>query len=539
MKSTRKLSDGDLVDIVRLNREEGVGTKAIAKMYGVGRSPIRRFLAKETYKDFWKEFEEGNKKPIAHGEIAPPESKRLKLNGKKFLITCAQNNTYVHDKFIKSLEVYAKENDAEILVSTFHYNKNGFQNGEKEDLWFDPKIRDYIIDQPVQLAEGLVFCGEINILPTAVNPLSGFQSYTGSESGIIPHTKMQMESVPTPKNDEPKFLYTTGAVTQRNYIQMKAGQKAEFNHVFGALIVEIDEDGDWFVRQINAESATGEFYDLDKYYTPVKVYESTGIEAINYGDIHVAKLDEEVADVSWRGVDSILDTLTPKFQFIHDVLDQRARNHHNVGDPHFLYEMFIHGTESLREEVEQTVEEIVQMTRPWVQTVIVESNHDLALQKWLKEQDYRRDPVNAMFFLELQLEKYRAIQRKEKDWSCFEAACEMVNKDIGRYYGVTFLRTDESFRICGNIECGQHGHNGANGSRGSLQAFIKQGIKFNVGHTHSAAIKDGVYYAGVSGKMDMGYNVGGSSWSHSHIITYSNGKRAIITIKKGKWRVCQ
>jgi len=58
----------------------------------------------------------------------------------------------------------------------------------------------------------------------------------------------------------------------------------------------------------------------------------------------------------------------------------------------------------------------------------------------------------------------------------------------------------------------------------------------NTGHTHSTGIIDGVYTAGVHGKLDMDYNKGPSSWSHSHVITYPNGKRAIITIKDGKWR---
>ena len=53
---------------------------------------------------------------------------------------------------------------------------------------------------------------------------------------------------------------------------------------------------------------------------------------------------------------------------------------------------------------------------------------------------------------------------------------------------------------------------------------------------HTAGIIDGVYTAGVSGKLDMEYNKGPSSWSHSHVVTYPNGKRAIITVKNGKWK---
>ena len=96
------------------------------------------------------------------------------------------------------------------------------------------------------------------------------------------------------------------------------------------------------------------------------------------------------------------------------------------------------------------------------------------------------------------------------------------------------LNRDDSYLVAG-IESGMHGDIGANGSRGSWQTFSKAVSKANVGHSHSAGIYDGVYYAGTSTKMDMGYNTGLSSWSNSHVITYRNGKRAIITINDNGW----
>jgi hypothetical protein len=86
------------------------------------------------------------------------------------------------------------------------------------------------------------------------------------------------------------------------------------------------------------------------------------------------------------------------------------------------------------------------------------------------------------------------------------------------------------------IECGSHGDLGINGSRGSINAFQKAGTRYNIGHSHSANIKDGVCQSGTSGKTDKGYNRGITSWSHSLITTYPNGKRTIITIKNGKYR---
>jgi hypothetical protein len=58
----------------------------------------------------------------------------------------------------------------------------------------------------------------------------------------------------------------------------------------------------------------------------------------------------------------------------------------------------------------------------------------------------------------------------------------------------------------------------------------------NIGHSHSAAIIDGVYVAGLCGLLDQGYNQGPSGWSHTQIITYPNSKRTLLTILDGKWR---
>jgi len=102
---------------------------------------------------------------------------------------------------------------------------------------------------------------------------------------------------------------------------------------------------------------------------------------------------------------------------------------------------------------------------------------------------------------------------------------------------IRFLGTDEPFQICGKkIECGMHGHLGADGSRGTPNGLNKIGRKAITAHTHSAGIYNGLYVAGTSTDLDMGYNHGPSSWSHSDVLTYPNGKRCIITKYAGQWR---
>lgn len=467
-------------------------------------------------------------RPLAGGHVSAPDKRRGVLQGKRFVFTSAQNNTYLHAGFFESLINFCTHKNAQLIVSTFTYNKSGFQNGTKGDdkLWYDPLIEPYVMNDSVQVANGLIFCGELDILPTAVSPLSGFENYTQESSGIIPHSKVQMQSLPRMKGEPERFLYTTGAVTMRNYIQRKAGQKAEFHHVFGALYVEIDDEGDWFVRQLVANE-DGVFHDLNERFTPLGV-EHAPVVAITWGDIHLEKIDPVVFEAAW-GDNSMLTDLKPAFQFIHDLTDFRARNHHNINDPFFLAEMHAKGQGNVEKDLHRCGAFLGWITRFGNQAVVVESNHDQALLRWLREADIRKDPENAEFFHRASMMMHQNIGR---NFNVFEWA---VTADGTIPSHTTFLQEDDSFVVRG-IEQGMHGHRGPNGARGNPRGFRTIGRKVNIGHMHSAGIFDGVYVAGVSGLLDMGYNKGPSSWSHSHILTYDNGKRTIVTMKKGKWK---
>ena len=475
------------------------------------------------------------KKPVAGGEVKSPESKRIKLPGTRFVFTSAQNNTRLNKEFWASLQHFCEHKEAKLYVSRFTYNKSGFQNAVKdsEGLWYAPEIAPFICDYSATVAGGLVFSGELDILPTAQDPLSGFDSYAGYNSAIIPHTKVAMKSLPRLKGELPRFLYTTGTVTQRNYIQRKAGQKAEFHHVYGALYVEVDKDGYWFARQLIADN-NGVFHDLTEKYTPEGV-KTGGVEAVTWGDIHVEKADPEVSIASWTGTDSMLVVLKPKLQFVHDLTDFTARSHHEISNPHSRAKKFFESADSVENDLVASALFLDKISKN-SKVIVVESNHHEAFERWLNHADGHRDPVNAEFWHVANAELL-AHMRNGEEFDVYEWALKQY-RDLDN---VAFLKSDESYVLFGvgesanGIECGIHGHRGVNGVRGTSGAFRAIGKRVNVGHTHSAAILDGVYCAGVSGKLDMGYNLGASTWSHSHIVTYSNGKRAIITIKNGKW----
>jgi len=488
--------------------------------------------------------------PIAGGDVFAMQAKKMPLpkkgEVKRYILTCAQNNTYHHEQAWANLIALAEHYDAQVLISRFAYNKGAYGQqksvkpgsaitGRREELWYDPELTEHFSDQRIQLAPGLVWCGESNISPTAIRPLSGMESYTGRDSAIFPHVKVAMTSVASGKHEGVKLLYTTGTVTQRNYIQRKAGLKAEFHHTYGGLLVEVNHRGNWFVRQLNASGSDGSIYDLDVLAKDGEITEGNRVEAVTFGDIHAAQVDEVVAALGW-GPGGMLDVLKPKQVHLHDLIDFRSRNHHDRGNPHLNFQKFVDGLDDVDQEMAQAAELVKEFMRDDTDVFVIQSNHDNALLRWLREADYRQDPTNALFFLSCQKRVYESIAFKEENFHLLE----WVMRQNGVPIPVFFLRTDQEHIICpdrgSGIECGMHGHEGPNGSRGSAISFSKMGRKCNIGHSHSAGIVDGVYVAGTSSKLDCGYNTGPSSWTHSHIVTYPNGKRSIITMYAGDWR---
>jgi hypothetical protein len=458
-----------------------------------------------------------------------------------YILTSAQNNTFVHPQLWKNLEALAKDRSGEILISRFNYNLSAYgrravKPGRAKtvgSIWFAPEVEAHASDDRIQLAPGLVWCGELQIEPTANRPLSGFETYAGRASCIIPHTTVAMESVASGKHEAAKFLYSTGACTELNYIQKRAGLKAENRHVFGALVVEVDSDGCWFVRQIE-QGTDGRLWDLTDFYEDGVRNSGQRVEDVTWGDAHADMVDETASDLAW-GEGGMLDTLQPRSQHVHDLLNFSRRGHHDRKDPFKMLRYHVRGRDSVVDEFQATGDLVQRMLRPWVETNIVNSNHNRHLKKWLAEADWRDDLVNAEILLALQLATVQAIKEGEDN---FDPTQEAVEYFGGK--GATWLGMDEPHIIChkfdGGIECGMHGDVGPNGARGSAAALAKMGRRCNIGHAHSARIIDGVYQAGTSSKFDLEYNDGPSSWSHSHIVTYPNGTRAIVTMWKGKWR---
>lgn len=507
---------------------------------------------------------------VADGRVDYVEARQMPLPKKggvaRYLMTSAQNNTHIHKEGFKNLLAYRDflnglpKSTCELLVGTFSYaidaygakavKRGSYDAGRAlESLWYAPELVKYFADESIQLAPGLVWCGEMNILPTAANPLLGLDTYNGRNSNIVPHVKFAMDSVASLPDEATKFNYSTGAITLRNYIQKRAGIIAERAHCYGALLAEVDSDGNWYVRQLQI-GEQGEIFDIGPAgVRGVKVKggdviclpnspadKRTFVEAITWGDIHAAEMDLAVRELGW-GPGGMLDQLRPRKQFWHDVFSMRARNHHELRNFHRTYEKMVSGEGSVEDEIQVTADFMREGVREWIETIVVRSNHDRHLDRWLNEADPTRDPQNARYFMELQAVLLRAMDDGNADFNVLEYA--LRSAESGLPPGVRFLGEDESFVICksaaGGIECGLHGDLGPNGSRGSTRSLMKLGRPANKAHDHTAAIRWPVFSAGAC-SLDFPYMRGPNAHSVSHIVNFENGARQIVTFWGGKFR---
>lgn len=543
-----------------VGREVGMSRHMITKLY---HEALRLGLIEKLSVGTKSREDRKSPSPVMSGKLRAMQTPAFSVPKKgavaRYMLTYAQNNTELHDGLWKNLLALTEHprTKCKLMVARGTYVKSSIAGiGDKDvatdkvptehtvDFHWDDRLDGYLYDERAEIAPGLIWCGEMNIIPTAVRPLSAMESYTGRKSTILPHPRIAMDSVASGKYENTKFMYTTGAITMRNYIKRKAGLKAEFHHCYGALMVEVDSDGNWWCRQLNADSE-GTIYDLDMKVEDGKVTFNNRVEGINWGDIHETRLDPVVKEVCW-GENGIMDQLDPKFQFLNDVLDFRCRNHHERGLPYKMLERWTKQEEDVEKEITDCMTFISEVSSSNCETIVVESNHDQALMRWLERTDGHSDPINMEFWHKANLRMVQAIKDDHEGFNilqwCFLCGAQPDrHKHVMRNSAnITFLNEDESFILCpdahGGIECGMHGHRGPNGSFGGPIAFAKMGRKCNIGHKHSAQIFDGVYYAGLMAYLDLGYNVGPSSWSQSLVLTYPNGKRAIVTIWNGKFR---
>jgi hypothetical protein len=448
----------------------------------------------------------------------------------RYIITAAQNATPVHEGFFAALKVAAKHLKAELVVIPLRY-KNATsawtESQENEEYWHVPET--LLFDQRKKLNDNLVLVGDVKVQPTAVRPLSGFEGLTHGESCIMGHPKIQLKVVPVAAGKHPKILTTTGVCTVRNYTDSKAGKLGEFHHSLGATMVEI-VGKEFHLRQIIA-AKDGSFTDLVNTYDKGGVYGASAALGLVLGDTHYRFQTPGVRRATFEGPRSMCALLNPTTLVWHDVDDGYSHNPHHEGNPFIVKAKRDAGFHLVRREVEDTIAFVDSVTED-CNSVIVPSNHDDFLRRWIIKTDWREDVDNADFYFKTALAMWESA-RMGKGGSEYLSPFAYWVGQLAKNPGVRALGKDESFKLA-RFECGMHGHEGPNGARGSILNLSRLGSLVISGHGHTPGWEEGHRRVGTSAERQE-YEGGPSSHLHTHCVVYASGASCLLTVIGDTW----
>jgi len=358
---------------------------------------------------------------------------------------------------------------------------------------------------------------DTRILPQQINPFTGMNRKLSRDySYILPSPKIRYESIAT-NSKYPRAFLSTGMLTHPNYKEHTAhGRKAVEQHQYGFVYVEILNNQIFKAYQIES-TQKGDFQHLTRKYHSGQVMD-TQPEALVLGDWHNGDTDPWVRKESIK----MISELNPKRVVFHDIFNGHSINHHEKGQLLAELRNLRDNRIYLEDEMRAVYNEIWYFCEKFPDTkfIVVRSNHDDFLEKYINNKMFIDDTKNFLFTCSL-IHKIK----DEKKIPLQEAL--LLIGDLPT--NVRFTQQDESLRVYG-IELANHGHLGANGSKGSPNQFNSLNLKMITGHTHSPKLMENGMVVGTSTHLKLGYTHGASSWLNAHGILYSNGKYGLLTL---------
>jgi len=465
--------------------------------------------------------------------VLEQEVSRINCDESVLIFTSAITGSPVNTSFLKALEQYAKHRNGRLMVLPIRYKNPTRTEEDIENVEeCDPALREYLVEEAYIDDERRfrALC-DLKIQATAVNPLSGMEPMARGYNTVIGHPQLQMQSITQRDNSIPVFLTTTGAVTVPVFSDTKAGYKANFHHSYSAVVVEFSENHT-FMRQLSFDGDG--FYDIDHYYSEygVDIFRA-GADALIVGDEHVMFMCPKVKEATYTNPDSIVNTFRPGYIVRHDVLDCYTVSHHHNNNFMVRMKKHLDNQNNIEKELRLTLDHISDTTPEYAKTIIVASNHNEHIGRFLNETDPKRDLVNAKVYHMLMYAMLDYMETHGKIGDPFKMFAKMNDYPVEG--SVEYIGRNDSFTVHG-IELADHGDAGFNGSRGSRKQYANLSTKSVIGHSHSPGIDKGCYQVGTSSGLRMEYNKGPSSWANTHCIIYPNGKRQLISIIDGEWR---
>jgi len=450
---------------------------------------------------------------------------------KRYIITTAVTGCIADREFLDSIENYCNKNNAALLVlvasDPAHSLPAKHGQGRLGSVDKDLLACSTIVMADTALNNN-VYLSTIKLSAKHIDPITSL-GRIGQQNGsfIYASPKQRLKAYPVSNEKYPHVLMTTGAITvpaytTENYMSERTAYIADHDHVMGAIILEIEDDETFHYRQIQADE-NGSFIDLAVQYNSDGTTVYSPPAGIALGDWHSGSTDP-TARKAWE---EVIDETGPKRIFLHDGFDGLSINHHERKNGIIRATRAMNGQANLLTELDAYALDLDYLAEMVDELVIVKSNHDEVLIRYLMDGYYVNDPLNHRLSLDLAaaaMDGHDPLQ-----WY-------MERKKLKNWNKIVWLSRDEDYFIS-KIQMGAHGDKGCNGARGSLRSMENAYGNSVTGHSHTPEILRGAWQVGTSSFLKLTYNVGPSSWFHTSCIVYENGSRQLISSINGDWRM--
>ena len=460
---------------------------------------------------------------------------------KKFIISTAVVGKAVKIEFYRTMQNWAKQNDAAILILPSLDIKS---SSKIFALNFDPILKDdntWIILNKDQEDDNTISTDEtpdgyylnkhlwlscVKTQAKAVNPISGWDELVTSKDAsiIVASPKQYLKNVAALKHKTPKAVMSTGACTVNNYkndlgLSQKCSARAKEAHQFGAVIVEIEDENIFHFRQVQMKGDS--FTDLYAKYTPSGNVSLAKHSTLVLGDSHAGATDRVLLKdilnklVSYAGIDEIV---------LHDLCDSRPVSPHDFGKVMTRAQQYKNGKYELKKLFTEIVEYLNLITSVGVHVTVVASNHDEHLVRALEHlPQWLAEAPNS----EVLIKMASYYMSNSFDYLLKYCVENIPDIKLNSPEKISWLKVDESHSRY-DCELGQHGNNGTNGSKGTLRQFHCSVGNAVIGHSHSSGIMGDTFQVGTTSELDQGYNKGLSSWTRTCCLVHEDGTKQLV-----------
>lgn len=494
----------------------------------------------------------------------PKEMKALKdklaKNARTVIITSANADAPLHMKALASLKTFARANDAVVIVGA----TEGQSDSLPEELYKDEDV--FVLFEDLHLNNAIC----VSVAPLSkksidpLNPKLKKLVRINNASMIFLSPFAGMDSIPCERNRHPDVMYSTGSISKPNYnsegkIKL-VDEIATYHHNLAAVIVELDGEDKFYIRNVMMDPKTGDLTDLGiRYQANGKV----SVEApalLAYGDIHSYVKDE----TAFNAALGLAQTLKIAEGVVHDVMDCHTESHHKKHKHAESASMVMAGEANYGHEIKVLTEDFNKLTDAHAKGVrVVPSNHDDMDSRALEAGDFQKSATNSVYGTMLfpyQVAWNLVAQGKKNPAKIMADYLHVSEKELVRRYpgienGIAPLqaavefcgpkapkkikwhRRNDSYKV-GRTEVLMHGDKGNNGGGYSVSsAMLAVGTGSAIsGHSHSPKMRGHVMVLGCLTKLNQSYNMGGfSSWMHTVGLVYANGTKQMIILMEGKY----